>query len=64
VSEPDLSPVPRDAIDVAAIAQAKRFNLVCDNGQIVCLRTGCGMEATLPSLLCPGHLASVRRGCR
>jgi len=64
MSEPDLSPVPRDPIEAAALEQAKHWNLVCDNGQIVCLRPGCGLEATLPSLLCSGHLASVRRGCR
>lgn len=64
MSEPDLSPVPRDPIEAAALVHAKRFNLVCDNGQIVCLRAGCGLEATLPSLLCGGHLAAVRRGCR
>jgi hypothetical protein len=51
-------------INEAAFEYAKRFNLVCDNGQIVCLRAGCGLEATLPSLLCDGHLAAVRRGCR
>ncbi len=63
MSEPDLTPVPRDPIEKAALAHAKRFNLVCDNGQIVCLRAGCGLEATLPSLLCAGHLNAHRRGC-
>lgn len=53
-----------DPIQRAALEQAKIWNLVCDNGQIVCLRSGCGLEATLPSLLCLGHLASVRRGFR
>jgi len=52
------------AIHAAALAQAKKWNLVCDNGQIVCLRDGCGQEATLPSLLCQGHLASFRKGYR
>ncbi len=51
-------------INEAALEQAKRWNLVCDNGQIICLRDGCGQEATLPSLLCGGHLAAHRRGCR
>lgn len=55
---------PLDPQCATARELAKRWNLVCDNGQIVCLRDGCGMEATLPSLLCPGHLAAVRRGFR
>lgn len=63
-SAPAPTAVPRDAIDAAAIEQAKRFNLVCDNGQIVCPRPACGMEATLPTLLCAGHLAAFQRGCR
>jgi len=52
-----------DPIQRAALEQAKLWNLVCDNGQIVCIR-GCGAEATLPSLLCAGHLASYQRGFR
>jgi hypothetical protein len=53
-----------DKINEAAMEHAKRFNLICDNGQIVCLRKGCGLEATLPSLLCAEHLAMHRRGQR
>jgi hypothetical protein len=54
-------PPPLDKICEAALAYAKRWNLVCDNGQIVCSRKDCGLEATLPSLLCAGHLASAER---
>lgn len=50
---------PLDEIHRAALAYAKRFNRVCDNGQIVCLR--CDLEATLPSLLCAGHLLEHQR---
>ena len=66
VIDPARSPeeATLDQVDACALEHAKRFNLVCDNGQIVCLRTGCGLEATLPSLLCPGHLAAHRRGYR
>jgi hypothetical protein len=63
VTEPARSPeeATLDQVDACALEHAKRFNL---NGQIVCLRDGCGLEATLPSLLCPGHLAAHRRGYR
>jgi hypothetical protein len=66
MSEPARSTeeTPLDPVERCALEHARRFNLVCDNGQIVCLRTGCGLEATLPSLLCPGHLAAHRRGYR
>jgi hypothetical protein len=50
-----------DAINASALAYAKTWNLVCDNGQIICLRDGCGLEATLPSLLCAGHLLAHQR---
>lgn len=53
-----------DPIQRAALQHAKLWNLVCDNGQIVCLRKDCGLEATLPTLLCAGHLASYQRGFR
>jgi hypothetical protein len=62
--KPQSLAVSLGALDEAALAQAKRWNLVCDNGQIICLRQGCGMEATLPSLLCAEHLAMHRRGQR
>lgn len=52
-----------DQIHAAALTHAKRWNLVCTNGQIVCMREHCGVEATLPSLLCAEHLAA-RRGQR
>jgi hypothetical protein len=63
VFDPQAPPVPEllDAIHRAALAHAKRWNLVCDNGQIICLRDGCGLEATLPSLLCAGHLLAHQR---
>jgi hypothetical protein len=51
-----------DQIQAAALAQARRWNLVCANGEIVCLR-GCGRAATLPSLCCVSCLAA-RRGLR
>jgi len=63
-AEAATEPARLDPIQQAAVEQAKRWNLVCDNGQIICLRQDCGLEATLPSLLCQGHLASVRRGFR
>jgi hypothetical protein len=53
-----------DHITATALSWAKKWNLVCENGDIVCLRDGCGLEATLPSLLCAGHLAAHRRGKR
>lgn len=55
---------PTDPILAAALVHAKKFNLVCLNGQIICMREGCGIEATLPSLLCATHLAARRRGER
>lgn len=63
MSAPDPAPParPLDPISKAALAYAKRWNLVCDNGQVVCLRPGCGLEAILPELLCAGHLASAQR---
>lgn len=63
---PDPAPParPLDPTQQAALAWAKRWNLVCDNGQVICLRQGCGLEATLPTLLCAGHLASHRRMAR
>lgn len=51
---------PVDTITAAALEHAKRFNLVCDNGEIVCIR-GCGRAATLPTLCCVTCLAA-RRG--
>jgi hypothetical protein len=61
--DPDAPPVTEilDAIHRAARAHAKRWTLICDNGQIICLRDGCGLEATLPSLLCGGHLLAHQR---
>ena len=64
MTAPTPTVAPRDPIEAAALEYAKRYNLVCDNGQIVCLRPGCGVEATLPTLLCSGHLAAFQRGCR
>lgn len=62
--DPPTPPRPLDPICAAALAYAKRWNLICDNGQIVCSRKDCGLEATLPSLLCAGHLASSQRMSR
>jgi hypothetical protein len=53
---------PVDAERETALAFAKRFNLVADNGEIVCIKN-CGREATLPSLCCVSCLAA-RRGIR
>lgn len=55
---------PPDRINDAALAHAKRWNLVCDDGQIVCMRERCNRVATLPSLLCAEHLAARRGGER
>jgi hypothetical protein len=49
-----------NTINATALALARKWNLVCTNGQVICMRDGCGLEATLPSLLCPAHLATVR----
>lgn len=57
-------PPPPDAILAAARAHAERWNLVCENGQIICMRERCEFEATLPSLLCEKHLAARARGER
>ena len=54
---------PSDIIATAR-SYARKWNLVCDNGQIVCLRDGCGLEATLPTLLCTEHLAAHRSRVR
>jgi len=55
---------PVDAIDATALALARRWNLVCENGEIVCMRAGCDQVATLPGLLCAEHLRAHRRGWR
>lgn len=47
-----------DTIHATALSLARKWNLVCADGSIVCLRESCGLTATLPSLLCPGHLAA------
>ena len=47
---------PLDPISAAALAYAKRWNRVCDNGEVVCIRDGCDQVATLPTLLCEAHL--------
>jgi hypothetical protein len=62
--DPDAPPVsePLDAISSAALAHARRWNLVCENGEIVCLRDGCDQVATLPTLLCEAHLLA-RQHC-
>lgn len=52
---------PPDTINATALAYAKTWNLVCEDGTVICLRDGCGLTATLPGLLCPGHLAVVQR---
>jgi hypothetical protein len=57
-------PEPTDPQCEAALAFAKRWNLVCDNGEIVCMRDGCDLVATLPTLLCAEHLVARRRGWR
>jgi hypothetical protein len=62
VTEPTAAPAPLP-VDAAALAFAKKWNLVCDNGEIVCIR-GCGRAATLPTLCCRDCLAARRRGWR
>ncbi len=61
---PRPRPAPTDQIHAAALAHAERWNLVCLNGEIICLRNGCGVVATLPSLLCAAHLAARQKGAR
>lgn len=58
------APAELSPVEQTALALAKRWNLLCDNGDVVCLRQGCGQLATLPSLLCADHLLSYRRGWR
>lgn len=53
-----------DAIDATALALARRWNLVTDNGEIVCMRERCDQVASLPSLLCAEHLQAHRKGWR
>jgi hypothetical protein len=53
-----------DTINATALSLAKRWNLICSNGQVICLRDNCGLEATLPSLLCVAHLATVKGRAR
>lgn len=65
MSDDAYSSAPPDRIHDAALEHAKRWNLVCEDGQIVCLRAPqCNYVATLPSLLCEVHLAALRRGAR
>lgn len=59
---PDAKPL--GTIHETALALAKRWNLLGDNGDVTCLRDGCDRHATLPSLLCAEHLLSHRRGWR
>lgn len=61
---PSEADAETDKIHAAALAQAHRWRLVADNGQIWCMRDGCDFEATLPSLLCKEHLAARKRGAR
>lgn len=46
-------------IEATALALARKWNLVTETGEIVCLK-GCGKQATLPSLCCPTCLAAHR----
>lgn len=55
---------PALPLDEAALAMARKWNLVTDEGQVLCLRGGCDQLATLPSLLCRAHLVAHRRGYR
>lgn len=50
-------------IDKAALAQAKRWGLIDDQGQLWCIKE-CGRLGQLPSLCCPTCLEGVRRGWR
>jgi len=48
-------------MDAAAMNYARRFNLITEDGQVVCIRDYCGQPATLPTLLCRGCLEARRR---
>jgi hypothetical protein len=50
-------------VDEAAIAYARRFNLITEDGQIVCMKN-CGRLAMLPSLCCRECLAAHRERWR
>jgi hypothetical protein len=59
----ETKPPPILPMDEAAMAYARRFNLVTDSGQIVCMKN-CGRLATLPTLLCRECLAAHRGSWR
>lgn len=50
-------------IHAAAVAMARKWNLVNGEGQVVCIK-GCGRLALLPSLCCKECLQAHRRGYR
>lgn len=58
------SPAPLSAVlptDQAAIAYAKKWSLIDDQGQLWCIR-GCGRAGQLPHLCCVVCIAAWRRG--
>lgn len=63
MSEPTPVAVSLLAIDETAVAMARKWNLVTEDGQIVCIK-GCGRLATLPSLCCRECLAAHRGSWR
>lgn len=60
------APLRVDALDQAALAYARKWRLITDNGEVLCLRLdqGCDQPATFPTLLCRKHLAARQRGYR
>jgi len=55
--------VPLLPLDEAALALARKWKLIADDGRVLCIR-GCGRPATLPSLCCRECLAARRGGWR
>jgi hypothetical protein len=60
VTDPEKPAPPKLPMDEAAAAYARRFNLVTEDGQIVCI-LGCGQLAQLPSLCCWACLEARRK---
>lgn len=68
MTEPASKPEPLASslcrMSDAALAYAKKWNLIDDQGDVWCSyhHQGCDRKALLPSLACPVHLAEYRRG--
>lgn len=56
------------AMDEAALAYARRFQLVREDGTVRCIKDHCDGDATLPTLECQGcrdrRLDAAERGIR